>query len=224
MKSTRKPIKKKNSAATWWLVGIIAAMMALALIVLTNAPGATQQHARVEGTTLGDPKAPILVEEYADFQCPVCDQFARQALPAIESKYINTGKVRFVFHHFQFIGEDSIKAGEAAECAGEQGKFWEYYDTLFANQAAEQRGTARGAYADANLIAFADQLKLDTAAFTTCLNSDKYRDKLTRDYNEGQARGVTGTPTLFINERKVSTIVTAQQFDAVIGPYLNSLK
>src|SRR5512135_2886598 len=220
MKSTRRPVKKSNSAATWWIVGIIAVMVALALIVLIGLPGATQQHALVTGTTLGDPKAPITVEEYADFQCPVCGQFARQALPQIESKYINSGKVRLVFHHFQFIGEESIKAGEAAECAGEQGKFWEYYDALFANQGGENVG----AYSNSNLINFATQLKLDTAAFTTCLNSDKYRAQIQRDTNEGQARGVTGTPTLFINDKKVGTVITAQQFDSVIGPYLNSLK
>lgn len=220
MKSTRRPVKKSNPAATWWIVGIIAVMVALALIVLIGLPGATQQHALVTGTTLGDPKAPITVEEYADFQCPVCGQFARQALPQIESKYINSGKVRLVFHHFQFIGEESIKAGEAAECAGEQGKFWEYYDTLFANQGGENAG----AYSNPNLINFADQLKLDTAAFTTCLNSDKYRAQIQRDTNDGQARGVTGTPTLFINNQKVGTVITAQQFDSVIGPYLNSLK
>lgn len=220
MKSTRRPVKKSNTAATWWIVGIIAVMVALALIVLIGLPGATQQHALVTGTSLGDPKAPITVEEYADFQCPVCGQFARQALPQIESKYINSGKVRLVFHHFQFIGEESIKAGEAAECAGEQGKFWEYYDTLFANQGGENVG----AYSNPNLINFASQLKLDTAAFTTCLNSDKYRAQIQRDTNEGQARGVTGTPTLFINNKKVGTVITGQQFDSVIGPYLNSLK
>jgi protein-disulfide isomerase len=225
MKSTRKPIKKQNSAATWWIVGIIAAMMALALIVVISLPGAAQQHALVAGTSLGQADAPITVEEYGDFQCPVCGQFAR-ALPSIEKKYVETGKIRFVFHHMIVIsGEESIKAAEAAECAGEQDKFWEYYDTLFANQAGELRGAARGVFADANLIKFADQLKLDTAAFTTCLNSDKYRDKIMRDTNEASARGAQGTPTLFINDRKVNvTVVSPQQFDTVIGPYINSLK
>jgi protein-disulfide isomerase len=225
MKSTRKPIKKKNTAATWWMVGIIAAIVALALIFLIGLPGVTQQHARVSGTTLGDPNAPITVEEYGDFQCPVCGQFAR-ALPSIEKKYVETGKIRFVFHHMIVIsGEESIKAAEGAECAGEQDKFWEYYDTLFANQAGELRGTARGVFADANLIKFADQLKLDTDAFTTCLNSGKYRDKIMRDTNEATARGAKGTPTLFINDRIVNvTVVSPQQFDTVIGPYINSLK
>ena len=220
MKSTRKPIKKKNSAATWWIVGIIAAMAALALIVVIGLPGATQQHALVAGTSLGNADAPILVEEYADFQCPACGLFARQTLPQIESKYINTGKVRLVVHHFAFIGEESIKASQAAECAGEQGKFWEYYDTLYANQGGENVG----AYADANLIRFADQLQLDSAAFTTCLNSDKYRAQILRDKNDGTARGVTSTPTLFVNGRRAAGAISLAQFETIIGPILNSLK
>ena len=148
MKSTRQPIKKKNTSATWWIVGIIAAMVGVALIVLVGLPGAAQQHALVAGTSLGNPNAPILVEEYGDFQCPACGVFARQTLPQIESKYVNTGKVRFVFHHFAFIGEESIKSSEAAECAGEQNKFWEYYDVLYGNQGGENVG----AVLDENLL------------------------------------------------------------------------
>jgi protein-disulfide isomerase len=219
MKSTRKPIKQKNSAATWWIVGIIAAMVALALIVLVGLPGATQQHALVAGTSLGKADAPITVEEYGDFQCPACGVFARQTLPTVESKYVTTGQVRFVFHHFAFIGEESIKASEATECAAEQDKFWEYYDMLYANQGGENVG----AFSNPNLINFAGQLQLDTTAFTTCLNSDKYRAQVLQDTNEGKSRGVTSTPTLFINGRK-ALAVTVQQFDTAIGPYLNSAK
>jgi protein-disulfide isomerase len=220
MKSTRRPIKKKNTAATWWIVGIIAVMVGVALIVLVGMPQAAQQHALVTGNSLGDANAPITVEEYGDFQCPACGQFARQTLPQIESKYVNTGKVRFVFHHDAFIGEESIKAGEAAECAGEQSKFWEYYDTLYANQGGENVG----AFSDANLVGFAQQLKLDTAAFTTCLNSGKYRSRVTSDTADASARGVTQTPTLFINGQKVVGALTLQQFELYIGPLLNAVK
>lgn len=220
MKSTRKPIKRKNTAATWWIVGIIAAMMGLALIVVIGLPGAAQQHALVVGTSLGKADAPITVEEYADFQCPACGLFARQTLPQIESKYINTGKVRLVVHHFAFIGEESFRAAEAAECSGEQGKFWEYYDILYANQGGENVG----AYSDANLTKFADQLKLDNAAFTTCFNSGKYRAQILRDTSDGKSRGVNSTPTLFINGRRVTGAISLAQFESIIGPILNSLK
>ncbi len=220
MKSTRRPIQKKNSSATWWLVGIIAVMVGVALIVLVGMPQAAQQHALVTGNSLGSASAPITVEEYGDFQCPACGQFARQTLPQIESKYVNTGKVRFVFHYDAFIGEESIKASEAAECAGEQSKFWEYYDTLYANQGGENVG----AFSDANLVGFAQQLQLDTTAFTTCLNSGKYRSRVTSDTADASARGVTQTPTLFINGQKVVGALSLQQFELYIGPLLNATK
>ena len=220
MKSTRKPIKKSSTAASWWIVGIFAGIVALGLIVLISAPGATQQHASVSGTSLGDPNAPITVEEYGDFQCPACGQFARQTLPQIESKYVNTGKVKFEFHNMAFIGEESIKAAEAAMCAGDQNKFWEYYDTLYGNQGGENVG----AFNDNTLINFASQLKLDTTAFTTCLSSDKYRSQVLSDTNDGTARGVTQTPTLFINGQKVTGAITLQQFELYIGPLLNATK
>lgn len=220
MKSTRRPVKKSSSATTWWIVGIFGGIIGLGLIVLISVPQAAQQHALVTGNSLGDPSAPILVEEYGDFQCPACDQFARQTLPQIESKYVNTGKVRFVFHQYAFIGEESIKAAEASECAGDQNKFWEYYDTLYANQGGENTG----AFSDSNLVDFAQQLQLDPTAFTTCLNSNKYESKVTGDTTDGQARGVNQTPTLFINGQKVVGAVSLQQFEAIIGPMLNTAK
>jgi protein-disulfide isomerase len=156
------------------------------------------------------------LEEYADFQCPFCGQFARGTLRQIEDKYVNNGTVRVVFHYYAVIGEESIKAAEAAECAGEQGKFWEFYDMLFANQAGENQG----AFKDQNLTSFARSLNLDNAAFTTCLNSGKYREAIRSDTANGKLRGVEGVPTLFINDKKVVGAISMQQFETTIGPLL----
>ncbi len=217
MKSTKRPVKKSNSSqATWWLIGIMGAIVALGLIVVVGSQQVAVNHAQTTGNTLGDPTAPITMEEYADFQCPACGAFARGTLRQIEDKYVKTGKVKVVFHHFAFIGNESTRAAEASECANEQGKFWEYYDTLFANQAGENQG----AFNDTNLASFAQQLKLDMDNFNTCMKEDRYLSKVTADSNDAQSRGVSQTPTLFINGKKYAGAISMVQFETAIGPLL----
>ena len=217
MKSTKRPVKKSNSSeATWWLIGIMGAIVALGLIVVLSSQQVAVNHAQATGNTLGDSNAPITLEEYADFQCPACGAFARGTLPQIEDKYVKTGKVKVVFHHFAFVGDESTRAAEASECANEQGKFWEYYDTLFANQAGENQG----AFNDTHLANFAQQLKLDMDNFNTCMKEDRYLSKVTADTNDAQARSVNQTPTLFINGKKYVGAITLAQFETAIGPLL----
>src|SRR5437879_9948193 len=81
--------------------------------------------------TLGNRNAKVTVVEFADFRCPFCDQFYKQTLPSLKKDYIDTGKVQFAFRHFQFLGPASITAGNAAECANEQDKFWDMHDYLY---------------------------------------------------------------------------------------------
>jgi protein-disulfide isomerase len=144
MKSTRRPVQsKKNSgiSPTWWIVGLIAVIVGIGLIAVVGLPAAGRNAAQSSTTkVLGDANAPITLEEYADFQCPACGSFARGTIKQIEDKYVANGTVKIVFRHFAFIGEESIRAAEASECANEQGKFWEMYDTLFANQGGENVG------------------------------------------------------------------------------------
>ena len=217
MKSTRRPVKKSNSSqATWWLIGIMGAIVALGLIVVVGSQQAAVNHAQTTGNTLGDPNAPITVEEYADFQCPACGAFARGTLRQVEDKYVKTGKVKVVFHHFAFLGNESTRAAEASECANEQGKFWEYYDTLFANQAGENQG----AFNDANLANFAQQLNLDMDKFNTCMKDRTHLAKVQASTNDGTTRGVTQTPTVFINGKKYVGAISLVQFETAIGPLL----
>ena len=168
------------------------------------------------GKVQGDPNAPITLEEYADFQCPACGSFARGTLKQIEEKYVTNGTVKIVFRHFAFIGEESLRAAEATECANEQGKFWEYYDTLFANQAGENAG----AFADDKLQGFARGLGLDMTAFDACFSSGKYRAAIQQETANGKLRGVNSTPTLFVNDKKVVGAISMAQFETTIGPLL----
>ncbi|MYE55415.1 MAG: thioredoxin domain-containing protein [Chloroflexi bacterium] len=113
--------------------------------------------------------------------------------------YVDTGDVRLVYRHFAFLGEESVWAAEASECAAEQGKFWEYHDILYENWV----GTNVGAYAYNNLIGFADILQLDVGQFGTCMDERKYLDRVRGDSEFAEDNGVTSTPTVFINGQHV---------------------
>lgn len=122
------------------------------------------------------------------------------------------GKVRFEYHHFAFLGTESLMAAEASECAAEQGAFWPYHDILFANQAGENQG----AFSKTRLKAFAAALKLDTKAFNSCLDSRRYRQKVQAETQDGRARGVTSTPTTFVNGQKIEGALPFSQFQQLI--------
>ncbi len=125
-------------------------------------------------------------------------------MPQIESEYIKTGKVKYVVLDFplESIHKNAFKAAEAARCAGEQGKFWEMHDRLFANQQA---------LASNNLPQHAQAIGLDVPKFQQCLDSEKYAADIRKDLAEGQKAGVTGTPGFFLgmtnpNDSKVKTL------------------
>jgi protein-disulfide isomerase len=194
----------------------LLALTAIALGALTRHRGEeaplTAGTAPAEGRTKGLATAPVTIIEYADLQCPNCAMFARTTEREIERQYIETGKVRLEFRHFPFLGKESWRAAEALECAGEQGKLWQYRDALYASQAGENRG----AFSDKNLRAIADRAGLDGAALATCLDSGRYRDRVQADKLAGEAAGVEGTPTFFINGRKVVGAYPFSVFQAVI--------
>lgn len=166
---------------------------------------------------LGNKDAKITIVEYSDFRCPFCERFYKQTESRLLKEYIDTGKARFVFRHFAFLGPQSTWASEAAECAGEQGKFWEFHNWLYDNQAPE---SDLNYYSKNNLIKYAGKVGLDTVQFTSCLNSDKYSKRVADDYSSGQAVGVTGTPTTFINGQKIVGAQPFESFKSVIDGLL----
>lgn len=138
----------------------------------------------------GPADAPITIVEFADFQCPYCVRHFEQTYPLILEQYGE--QVRFVFKNYPLrsIHPDADAAAQAAECAQEQGMFWEYHDLLFGGAL----GLGREAYAG-----YADQLGLDTDALLACLDEGRYAESVERDYALGQQLGVSSTPTFFIN-------------------------
>lgn len=150
--------------------------------------------------TMGDPNAPVKIVEYADFQCPYCRAFWQDTEPQIVETYIKTGKVYYEYRSVgAFLGPESAAAAEAAYCAGDQGKFWQYHDTLFANWTGENVGD----FSTANLQKFAASLGLDPAAFNACLDNGKYSDRLQQDVNNARSNGVRATPSFLINGKMI---------------------
>jgi protein-disulfide isomerase len=141
----------------------------------------------------------VTVEEYSDFQCPYCARAAENIDPKIEEEYITDGRVKLVFRHMALIGEESIWAAEASECANEQGKFWDYHDKLFENQHGENKGD----FSIDNLKRFAEELGLDTQTFNQCLDAGKYADLVKAETQDAVKKGLQGTPTFVIGDQSL---------------------
>lgn len=144
---------------------------------------------------VGSGDAKVTVVEFADFQCPYCGKFQETVYAQLKKDYIDTGKVLFAYQDFTFLGEESDVSAQAAKCAGEQGKFWEYHDYLYSHQ----KGENQGAFAVKNQKTFAKTLNLKTAAFNTCLDSGKFASAVEAETAAGRALGITGTPTVLVN-------------------------
>ncbi|PYM41006.1 MAG: disulfide bond formation protein DsbA [Candidatus Rokuibacteriota bacterium] len=161
----------------------------------------------------GSDTAVLTLVEFSDYQCPFCGLYVRETSSQIRRDYVETGKLKYVFRNFplEAIHGDAFKAAEAAHCAGEQGKYWEMHDRLFANQRA---------LGGAQLPVHAQALGLTAQAFGECLDSGKYAAEIRKDLEDGQKAGVRGTPTFFLGltdaktgqVRVVKMIVGAQPY------------
>ena len=156
---------------------------------------------------MGDPAAPVHIVEYGDFQCPYCLKFWTETEPQLIEEYVNTGKIFFEYRSMgAFLGPESGWAAEGAYCAGDQGKFWEYHDTLFTNWTGENVGD----FTKDKLIKYAKALDLNMAEFESCISEEKHKGTVEQDKAQADADGVHATPTLFINGYRVEG---AQPFD-----------
>jgi len=158
----------------------------------------------------GNPDAPITIVEFSDVQCPYCSRF-HDTMREVMDNYPD--QVRWVYKHFPL---DSIhpyarEAAEASECAGDQDKFWEFTDALYANQSKINSSFIKE---------IANNLSLDTSAFNQCLDSEKYASKVEADYQEGVKAGVRGTPGNFINGQSLPGAVPYEQIKASIDALL----
>lgn len=158
--------------------------------------------AKAEGVSAGDPSAPAKLLVFNDFQCPACGSFAAQVTPFLKAEYVESGKLHLVYQDFPLtsIHPHAFLAARAARCAGEQDRYWEYYNVLFGRQSSwSTRSRAPvGEFED-----YAAEVGLDREAFGSCLRSDRYADVVTANMQLGERLGVSGTPTLILNGRRV---------------------
>jgi protein-disulfide isomerase len=166
---------------------------------VTILPANTLEREATTGNTMGDENAPVHIIEYGDFQCPYCLRFWEQTEPLLIEEYVNTGQVYFEFRAFPIIGPESYQAAEGAYCAGDQDRFWEFHDALFTNWTGENVGD----FTQKKLLLHAESLGLDMDQFESCLTEGKYTEQVIQDKAQGEADGVSATPTFIINGQKV---------------------
>lgn len=170
-------------------------------------------------TMMGDENAPVTIIEFSDFECPFCEAFYSQTLSQIKSEYVDTGKAKLYYRHYPLAFHPAaVPAGLASECANEQGRFWEYHDMVFENQARISGG---GDNANTALKEFAANLGLNANQFDSCFDSAKYQANVDQDLNDGTAAGVSGTPTVFVNGRRIVGAQPYATFKAIIDEELN---
>ena len=176
-----------------------------------NQPGGVVNVSADDDAVLGDPNAPITLIEFSDFQCPFCRKFYKETLPQIKKDYLLTGKAKLVYRDFPLvqIHPGATPAAEGAECAKEQGKFWEMHDAIFDEQ--EKLGSGTVQFTALDVKKWAAKIGLNASKFNQCLDSGKYKQEVEKDTADGSAAGVTGTPAIFVNGR---LIVGAQPFAA----------
>jgi protein-disulfide isomerase len=204
----KRPTKKAGPlgvALQWWIViGVV--VVALVVGIIVQASRSKTENAKVvvpkhqlgpnDSEIEGKPSAPVLVQEYADFQCPSCKQF-HDVFGSTVNDLVDQGKIRFAYTYFPFIGDESYRAAAAAVCAGDEDRFFEYQDLLYTNQAAENSGFLT----TDQLVAFGRDAGITGSAFDRferCVRSDRYDGFVRQSADNASKRGVNSTPTLFI--------------------------
>ena len=163
--------------------------------------------------TLGKDSADITILEWGDYQCTFCYRFHESSLNTIVDNYIQSGKARLIFKDFPLNGPDSVLAAEASHCAEDQGKFWEYHDVLYTNWGGERTGWITRD----SLNQFASTVKLDLEEFNSCLDEQKYKQRVLEMYQFGQEVGIDATPSFLIfNNEKVIKIRGNQPIEVFI--------
>jgi protein-disulfide isomerase len=215
--------RRKSTRRTRWGWGWV-----VAFVLVTAVGGVLYQSsrsARETGTVvepahalgpggaevMGTLAAPVLIEEYGDFQCPACASWDRVVFPTVR-RLVEEGKIRFAYHLFAFLGPESLKAASAAECAGDQGKFWEYRDYLYANQYPENSG----ALTSDRLIEIGDSVGISPASFGSCVRADTYAGWIRQISDQATSRGITSTPTILVNGQALPTPPSPDELVAAV--------
>jgi protein-disulfide isomerase len=169
---------------------------------------------RVEGIAMGREDAPVVIYEFGDFQCPACGQYATFVTPLIKEQLVEPGLVRFVYYDFPLtsIHPNAFLAARAARCAEEQERFWGYHDILYARQPTWSVMEDPTDY----FVELAGEAGLEVDPFEACLRSDRYAEEVTRSLRLGESLGVRGTPTIFVNGKRLPQPPTFSELEQIV--------
>lgn len=158
---------------------------------------------------LGASDAPIIMIQFGDYLDPYSKRFANETLPRIIEGY--GGQLRFVYRDMPILGEPSVQAALAAECADDQGSYWDYHAKLVAGSGSLNRE---------QFIEFAEEIGISVPTFTACLDNERHLDEVNADYADAAALGITGVPTFFINGRAITGALRFEAFARVLDEAL----
>lgn len=217
IRERRRKQRQKQQIITG-LVVIGAALIVTAILIWPSVRSIGEiiipdpiDHPMAAGTSMGDPNAPVVIEEYSDYLCTFCQRFVEQTEPRIIQEYVSTGKVYFIYRNFIRVSDSEGPAG-ASLCAAEQDMFWEYHDILFANQS----GHSPQAYTPRRLEAYAETIGLNLTQFNECVDNKEYQEELQKYHVLGVERGLESTPTFFINGKMIEGALSFEVFQQEI--------
>ena len=165
---------------------------------------------------LGDSNAPITILEWGDYQCTFCYKFHQNTLDVINEDFIKTGKVKLVFKDFPLNGPDSLLAAEASYCAEDQKKYWQYHDELYKNWGGEKTGWITRE----SLDRFAMTVNLELDEFNTCLDEQKYQNRVITLHEFGKEIGIDATPSFLVfNDQKIIKIRGNQPLEVFLKTF-----
>ena len=206
-----KDSRKKTTGLV--IVGVVLVATVLLVYFLPRLLNTSkvQGYANQIGQSVGDPNAPVKVVEFSNFGCSHCRTFTLEKEEQFVADYVDTGLVYFTYSVYQFSEDDTMKAAEAAYCAGEQNMFFEMHKMLFENS------TFSGAFADSSLNSYAKKIGLNVTEFNACLDSDAQLTNIRADTANAQNLGVTGTPMFSVNGTIVYSTTLNDTVDAALA-------
>jgi protein-disulfide isomerase len=209
--SSRAPARRPAWQSPFVFVSVAALVVGAAIILLNQkdaptppageliTPPLTYAADIVDGELLGRADAPVLMEVWADYQCPVCGRWDREQLGTLKTQFVDTGILRIQARDIAFLGttsfDESLELATGARCAAEQNRFWPFHDLIYWNQGRENRGDHDAGF----IAAVADRAGVDRAAWDACIARQDARDAVKAATTEALAKGINSTPTIALN-------------------------
>ncbi len=223
--------KSLINTQTMTIAGVVIGILVVAIVAIGQLgdrasgkltdPAIEYPAAVMHDNVLGDANAPVTMETYGDFQCPVCARNSLDSEPGLVAKYVTTGKLRIIHHDIDMLGrggDESLNPALGAYCALEQGKYWDYAHWVFQNQDGENAG---GFVMD-RVTKIAVAAGLDEAKFTACVSSQAAKDAVAAISNKAmQEMGINSTPTIYLNGTQYVGLKSTSEWSSLIDALLN---